>query len=231
MTAGPVSLELDSLPLEQMRRVNILADRFETELRAGARPSVALYLSELDESDAQFVILRLVMLTQHELERDGSPGTGQDVSSGAGSGAATSGVAGNGAPDAVLIAKCRHPNLVQIYHTGEHEGVPYLALEYAEGGSLEKRLDGTPWPPRRAAELMEPLARAVAVVYEQGDLLGQKKYRDAERELLAGYEGMKAREASIPLEAREGLRRTAAWLVEVYEALGMKEKADEWRKR
>ena len=35
--------------------------------------------------------------------------------------------------EAELVAKCRHPNLLQIYHTGEHEGVPYLALEYAEG--------------------------------------------------------------------------------------------------
>jgi tetratricopeptide (TPR) repeat protein len=62
-------------------------------------------------------------------------------------------------------------------------------------------------------------------------LLGQKKYREAERELVAGYEGMKAKEASIPQEAREALHRTAAWLVEVYEALGMQEKAEEWRKR
>ena len=70
--------------------------------------------------------------------------------------------------EAELVAKCRHPNLVQIYHAGEYAGFPYLALEYAEGGSLEKRLDGTPWAPLRAAALLEPLARAVAEAHGRG---------------------------------------------------------------
>ena len=36
------------------------------------------------------------------------------------------------------------------------------------GGSLDRRLDGTPWPARRAAELIEPLARGVAEAHRLG---------------------------------------------------------------
>ena len=40
----------------------------------------------------------------------------------------------------------QHPNIVQVYEVGEDEGLPFFALEYVDGGSLDKKLDGTPWP-------------------------------------------------------------------------------------
>lgn len=36
------------------------------------------------------------------------------------------------------------------------------------GGALGERLDGTPWNPRRAAALLEPIARAVHFAHERG---------------------------------------------------------------
>ena len=63
--------------------------------------------------------------------------------------------------EAAAAAKCQHPNLVQIFHVGEHNGELYLALEYVEGDNLAKALAGTPMPPREAAALVEKLARAV----------------------------------------------------------------------
>jgi WD40 repeat protein len=70
--------------------------------------------------------------------------------------------------EAEAVARLRHPNIIQIHHIGEADGLPYFELEYVEGGSLEKRLDGTPWSARRAAGLVEVLARGVAEAHRQG---------------------------------------------------------------
>ncbi|MFO0949698.1 MAG: serine/threonine-protein kinase [Isosphaeraceae bacterium] len=70
--------------------------------------------------------------------------------------------------EAETVAALRHPNVVQIHALGDHEGVPFVELEYLEGGSLAARLDNTPWPPREAAKLVEMLARALAEVHRLG---------------------------------------------------------------
>jgi hypothetical protein len=70
--------------------------------------------------------------------------------------------------EAEAVARLQHPNVVQIHHVGEATGLPFFELEYVEGGSLDRRLDGTPWPPRRAAELVEALARGVAEAHRLG---------------------------------------------------------------
>ena len=71
--------------------------------------------------------------------------------------------------EAEAVARLQHPHIVQIYAIGEHDGRPYFALEYVDGGSLADRLDGTPWPPREAARLVETLARAIARGAPAGD--------------------------------------------------------------
>jgi serine/threonine protein kinase/tetratricopeptide (TPR) repeat protein len=64
-----------------------------------------------------------------------------------------------------------------------------------------------------------------------GALLGQNKYADAEPLLLAGYEGLKRREADIPPQRRVRLTEALERLVELYTAWGEADKADTWRKR
>jgi WD40 repeat protein len=66
------------------------------------------------------------------------------------------------------VARLQHPHIVQIYDVGEHDGRPYFALEYVDGGSLEKKLTGTPQPARAAAEMVETLARAMHHAHRQG---------------------------------------------------------------
>jgi serine/threonine protein kinase len=70
--------------------------------------------------------------------------------------------------EAEAVARLAHPNIVQIYEVGGHEGRPFLALEYVGGGSLAGTLDGTPLPARRAAELVLALAHAVQHAHERG---------------------------------------------------------------
>jgi serine/threonine-protein kinase len=70
--------------------------------------------------------------------------------------------------EAEAVARLQHPNVIQIFDIGEHSGLPYFSLEYAEGGSLAQRLDGTPWPPEEAARLLKTLARAVQAAHERG---------------------------------------------------------------
>ncbi len=70
--------------------------------------------------------------------------------------------------EAEAIARLQHPNIVQVYEVGEQGGLPYFSLEFCPGGSLEKRLAGTPLPAREAAALVEALARAMAAAHQKG---------------------------------------------------------------
>ncbi len=63
-----------------------------------------------------------------------------------------------------------------------------------------------------------------------GALLGQKKYADAEPLLLAGYAGMKQREAKIPATPKARLTEALERLVQLYEAMDKKDAAAMWRK-
>ena len=70
--------------------------------------------------------------------------------------------------EAETVAWLHHANIVQIYDIGEAAGLPFVALELLEGGSLADRLAGTPQPGRQAAELMVTLARAIHAAHQAG---------------------------------------------------------------
>src|SRR5262249_14441745 len=61
-----------------------------------------------------------------------------------------------------------HPHIVAVYEVGEHAGLPFVALEFMDRGSLADAIGGNPLPPARAAELVEVLARAVQAAHEAG---------------------------------------------------------------
>jgi tetratricopeptide (TPR) repeat protein len=70
--------------------------------------------------------------------------------------------------EAEAVARLQHANIVQVFRLDEHDGLPCLVLEYVPGGTLAHGLDGTPLPPRRAAETAEILARAMHYAHGQG---------------------------------------------------------------
>jgi WD40 repeat protein/serine/threonine protein kinase len=70
--------------------------------------------------------------------------------------------------EAEAVAQLQHPHIVQIHEVGEHAGRLYLALEFVDGGSLDRHLAGTPQPARTAAQLVQTLARAVHHAHDCG---------------------------------------------------------------
>ncbi len=44
--------------------------------------------------------------------------------------------------EAKAMARVAHPNVVHVYNHGETDGLPYIVMEYVEGGSLAGRLRG-----------------------------------------------------------------------------------------
>ncbi len=70
--------------------------------------------------------------------------------------------------EAQAVARLQHPNIVQLYETGRHEGLLYFTLEFVDGGSLAQRLDGKPLPPAEAARLVEQLARGAHHAHQHG---------------------------------------------------------------
>lgn len=61
--------------------------------------------------------------------------------------------------------------------------------------------------------------------------MGEKKYSEAEPLLLAGYQGMTEREATMNRPFKVRLIDSLKRLVQFYEATENQDKTEEWRKR
>ncbi len=71
--------------------------------------------------------------------------------------------------EAEVIGMLQHPNVVQVYGFGQHEGQPYFALEYVDGGNLaEKIAQGVRFTPEDAAKFVLKLAEAMAAAHAKG---------------------------------------------------------------
>lgn len=71
--------------------------------------------------------------------------------------------------EAQTVAQLHHNNIIEIYAYGEHDGAPYLVMDYIGGGTL-KQLTGTPMPCRDAAGLLAPIADALAYAHQNNVL-------------------------------------------------------------
>jgi hypothetical protein len=63
--------------------------------------------------------------------------------------------------EARAIAQLRHPHIIEVQEFGEHDDRPYFTMEFIEGGNLSKRVGEFAGQARRAAALVEKVARAV----------------------------------------------------------------------
>jgi serine/threonine protein kinase len=67
-----------------------------------------------------------------------------------------------------VLVDLEHLNLVKVYDIGFHEDRPFLVMEYVHGRNLEDYACDEGMTPRKAAELVARLARALAIVHRRG---------------------------------------------------------------
>jgi WD40 repeat protein len=70
--------------------------------------------------------------------------------------------------EAAAIASLDHPHIVQVFEFGRLDDVPFFSLEFCPGGSLDRKLGGTPLPAREAARLTLLVAQAMQYAHEHG---------------------------------------------------------------
>jgi serine/threonine-protein kinase len=72
--------------------------------------------------------------------------------------------------EAEAAAGLDHPNIVPVYGVGEHNGRPYLALKWIDGGSLTGHLASYQPTPEDVARILAVVARAVHFAHQRGIL-------------------------------------------------------------
>jgi eukaryotic-like serine/threonine-protein kinase len=73
--------------------------------------------------------------------------------------------------EAHAAAVLDHPNIVPIYEVGNHQGQPFYSMRLVPGRNLAQELKETgAMPPRRGAELLATVARAVHYAHQRGVL-------------------------------------------------------------
>jgi Tol biopolymer transport system component/predicted Ser/Thr protein kinase len=70
--------------------------------------------------------------------------------------------------EAQAVAALNHPNILAIHDFGEHEGSPYIVMEFLEGETLRERLRPGAMPVRKAIESAEQIARGLAAAHDKG---------------------------------------------------------------
>jgi eukaryotic-like serine/threonine-protein kinase len=72
--------------------------------------------------------------------------------------------------EAETAAQLNHPHIVPIYEVGEHNELPYFTMRYVRGTTLAERIAEGPLAGREAAQILAPVARAIAKAHEKGVL-------------------------------------------------------------
>lgn len=74
--------------------------------------------------------------------------------------------------EAVAAAKLTHSNIVSVFDTGEHNGAPFIVMEYLGGGSLRDRLAKGRLEPQAAAKVGAEVCAALNHAHKVGIIHG-----------------------------------------------------------
>ena len=113
------------------------------------------------------------------------------------------------------LLRLRHPGVVELLDAGEHEGVPYLVMEWVEGETLAQRVarEG-PLAPLTAAALARRLAQALEHCHAQGVLHRDLKPANV---LVRGSDGTPlltdfGLSKDVANESHSAVSRSGVWL-------------------
>ncbi|HIA19193.1 MAG TPA: hypothetical protein EYN70_07210, partial [Planctomycetaceae bacterium] len=70
--------------------------------------------------------------------------------------------------EATAAAQMDHPNIISVFEIEKDAEAPFVVLEFASGGALNDRIDGTPFAAEKAAQLILTLAEAIHAAHEKG---------------------------------------------------------------
>ena len=70
--------------------------------------------------------------------------------------------------EARVAALLDHPNVCTIHEVGEHEGRPFLVMQYVAGRTLKELIGGQPLPPEVLMSLAVQVGEALAAAHELG---------------------------------------------------------------
>jgi len=70
--------------------------------------------------------------------------------------------------EAKAVAKLAHPNILEVYEFGDHEGRPFMATELLEGETLRERLGGGALGWRKTTEIGAAIADGLGAAHEAG---------------------------------------------------------------
>src|SRR5215211_484120 len=122
---------------------SLLAGRYRVDRQLGRGGMAAVYLAHDEKLDRRVAVKRLHTDSPEDAAR-------------------------RFAREAKLGASLNHPNLVWVFDAvADHEGV-LIIMEYVEGTTLARELQGGPLRPRRAAEVIQGVARALDHAHEHG---------------------------------------------------------------
>jgi len=70
--------------------------------------------------------------------------------------------------EARAAAALRHPNIVSVHEIGTYKRLPFFTMDLVEGTGLDKLIFEGPIPPRRGAEILRDVARAIHYAHTKG---------------------------------------------------------------